>query len=658
MYPLGHFYRLCGHRLIERPLWRAYHRRHSAVFPEAQFKQRFCFATAETSRSEFVGELMWRVRERFFFSPKDQLRLTRFLSNKQEIVDAAEKVVSNTVNLLGSGERCLGATIDWHQDFKSGKVWPIDYCSDLTYAQGDGSDIKVPWELSRFHQLLWLGKGYWLTGDPRYPSKFRELVEAWIDANPFGYGIHWINAMEVSFRACNWILGVGFFADAPGLLDEFWMRFFQQLFLHGEFVRYNLELERVVGNHYLSNGVGLIFLGSFFQDTAAGKSWLNWGKRILEREIRHQVHSDGADFEKSISYHRLVLEMLYCAFICGQRSQVVFSKGFKKRLERMFDFTANYTKPNGKVPRFSDSDNGRLFRFSRDEDFNDHRGALAIGAVLFERPDFKCAAGSQVEDLIWFLGEKGLNTLRGLPHTQNLPVSRAFQDSGYYILRDRSAHMIIDAGKIGPYKVGVHGHNDTFSFELFFGGEEFITDSGTYAYTSNFETHQRFASTAAHNTVRIDNREIAEFDGIWRIKADLTYPQVREWSSNTRYDILEVQHHGYSRLTDSVIHRRRFEFNKPATTWLIHDWILGRGNHQCELFFHLSEGISAQPLGDCELRLEGTTAALHIQCSVPLMILDGEISPIYGVKVPARILYSVQRGEVPLEFITRISVED
>ena len=46
------------------------------------------------------------------------------------------------------GPTDLGPEIDWHSDFKTGRRWPLRHGSLLPVAYGDGSDIKVPWELS------------------------------------------------------------------------------------------------------------------------------------------------------------------------------------------------------------------------------------------------------------------------------------------------------------------------------------------------------------------------------------------------------------------------------------------------------------------------------------------------------------------------------
>ena len=65
----------------------------------------------------------------------------------------ADEVAAHRFDLLGSGPTELGPEIDWLADFKSGRRWPLHHGSLLRLAYGDGSDIKVPWELSRFQHL-------------------------------------------------------------------------------------------------------------------------------------------------------------------------------------------------------------------------------------------------------------------------------------------------------------------------------------------------------------------------------------------------------------------------------------------------------------------------------------------------------------------------
>src|SRR5581483_4652291 len=74
----------------------------------------------------------------------------RFPEAPAAIVDAANRVLRHEFDLLGSGPLCLGPRLPWHTDFKTGREWPLQYSTDISYAELDRpTDVKVPWELSR-----------------------------------------------------------------------------------------------------------------------------------------------------------------------------------------------------------------------------------------------------------------------------------------------------------------------------------------------------------------------------------------------------------------------------------------------------------------------------------------------------------------------------
>ena len=233
----------------------------------------------------------------------------------RDIVLAAEAVLRHEFDLLGSGPMALGDPLPWHVDFKTGRRWPLRYCHDLDPNELDlPSDVKVPWELSRCQHFTTLGQAYWLTADERFAHEFTAEVNNWIDDNPFARGINWACPMDVALRAISWIWGFHFFARSRACAsDVFRSRFLRSLFLHGEFVAGNLEVDEVNGNHYLVDGAGLVFLGLFFETTQGGTRWLERGRRILIEQMQAQVHEDGVDIEQSIAYHRLVLETFLTA---------------------------------------------------------------------------------------------------------------------------------------------------------------------------------------------------------------------------------------------------------------------------------------------------------------------------------------------------------
>ena len=139
-------------------------------------------------------------------------------------------------------------------------------------------------------------------------------------------------------------------------------------------------------------------------------------------------------------------------------------------------------------------------------------------------------------------------------------------------MRHEDLYMIVDCVPDDPRVPLGHRHNSRLSFELFAYGKSFIIDPGTYIYTADPEWRNMFRSTAYHNTVKVDKQEQSEFDPsvlFWFGKQ--AEVRVNEWQTEDEYDFLDVEHSGYERLADPVIHRRQIFFNKREGYWLIKD---------------------------------------------------------------------------------------
>jgi uncharacterized heparinase superfamily protein len=561
--------------------------------------------------------------------------------------DAAERVLRHEVDLLGSGPVQLGERIDWHTDFKVGIGWPPNVLAeDLDYLRlAEPCDVKVPWELSRCHHWVTLGRAYSLHADKRYAREFVAQLHDWIDANPWPYGVNWGRAMEVAVRAVNWLWAAALFDAAPEFDDRARLRLLKSLLQHGRHVLDNLEMSDHNGNHYLSNGVGLLFLGVLLPGFADAAAWRRKGLEIVWGEIAYQVHTDGVDFEQAIGYQGLVLEFWYsCLRLCDLNG-VPVPVSARERLTRMFDFVLAYTRPDGTFPQIGDNDDGRLAG-TDDEPVGSHRRHLAVGGALLARPDLLAAADGAVETAVWLLGPEVLSATR-VPAE---PVSRAFPDGGFYVLRAPDAVTVVDAGEVGMRGIGGHGHNDVLAFDLWAAGAAVLPDSGTYVYTADPTARQALRSTAAHNTVRIDGREIARLGGdhwLWRIEDD-AHPTVLAWQSNAARDVLEAQHDGYAPL----IHRRRIAFDKQRCAWRIDDTVDGSGEHLVELCLH--PGVRVAEVVDGCVRLRAPRADLWVlgPAGLPLQQQSGWLSRAYGHREPATVLVYAQRAKVPVTYTT------
>ena len=338
---------------------------------------------------------------------------------KAEILNETSKVLHREFTFLGCDVDYSNNEINWHLDPKSGFEWEKKYYRGLypVSNSSDNTDCKMPWELSRFQHLTFLIKGYYISGDDEYVEETVRQISHWIDENPLCYGVNWTCAMEVAIRACNWIWASWAFKDHPVWTDEFNEKFLKNIWQHGWYIEHNLENKGGVRtNHYLSDIVGLLFIGIMFPQFKDAKRWKDFGVKELIRCMEEMVYPNGVSFENSTAYHRLVLEFFaYSAILC-KKNDIELTRPFWGRLEKMCEFGLYCTRPDGRMPMIGDADDGRFFIFTDYYDWDrwDFRYLLSVGALIFERTDFKAAAGKCHEEVYWLFrntGEEIWNTL-------------------------------------------------------------------------------------------------------------------------------------------------------------------------------------------------------------------------------------------------------
>ena len=448
--------------------------------------------------------------------------------------------------------------------------------------------------------------------------------------------------MDVAIRLVNWIWAYHFFAHSSQFDDEKKIAFLKSVLAHAEFVAENLEYYgEFSDNHYVANIVALGNCWNFVPEFKQAEKWKRLGLKGLFGEVINQVHDDGVQFEGSISYHRLVLEMFVSALVLCVKIGIEVPKTTWSRLEKMFDFVLHYTKPDETGPQIGDTDNGRLHILGKTE-IMDHRYLLSVGAVLFQRTDFKAAAGAFREDALWLLGDEGLKSFDAIKdHAAYIP-SKAFERGGFYFMRNDRLYMAVRCAANGRRGIGNHSHNDALSFELYAYDKSFIVDPGTHVYTPEPDSRNLFRSTAYHNTLVVDGEEINRIpDDLFRLMNDAT-PVVNRWKTTDRADFLDAQHNGYERLSQGVTHRRQFYFDKTENYWVITDLITGKGEHALSWYFHFDVGINLTSMDGVTVETlcqEGANLIMNAIDSpaVSLNIEEGWVSPSYGIKKKAQL---------------------
>lgn len=580
------------------------------------------------------------------------------------VTESAEQVCHHVFDLLGSGPVSLGDPIDWHRDVKSGYRWdPTVYFADIPHGQGNGVDIKVPWELSRGHHLVLLSQAALLTGREKYARECTALMTAWMEANPPGYGVNWACPMDVAIRAVNWIWALALLVDRPEATTRWFSEVIASLVSHGRFLMENLEVrdDGVTANHYLSNVVGLLYLGLCLKEVCEAGQWRAFAVRALVREMERQVLADGLHFESSVSYHRLVAECFLSSAALCRHHAVDLPSEFHHRLEKMCEVAAGYTKPNGLAPQIGDGDNGRLHILTGygHRDVRDHRHLLGLGRVLFDRVEWRAAAGPSWIEGLWFGA-----TPESEPTATAAPTgSIAFPAGGFYILRHEQDYLLLNCNPPGTNGVGTHKHNDLLSVELYIDGEDILVDPGCFLYTSDPQAYNRFRSTRAHSTVTVDQ---AEQNRLIPGKLFCLHPdsrvQVLQWESGGPVERLVAEHDGYERLSHPVRHRREVFVDRLNETWQVTDRLTARDDRslshhvewtlpfapQCSLLPARTGWYIVTPFQ--RLWFEGPWVSSRDKTINPLPHLDeGLVAPQYGRTQRAPVLRWRWEGVLPVE---------
>ena len=347
------------------------------------------FAALQSSSESVVHHLMLTSRRLLMpwmeedHGVRQQLLSTRSLD---EFRKDADLIASGRFTGLGVGIVEPSGKFDWYRDYVSGKVWPLQSFHQIRFLQGDGADIKYPWELSRMYWIGWLGLARSVEqpsadNDPRAES-FKDLIDDWRESNPINIGPNWAMPMEVGIRGFWLVMGAAFFGDSETLSDEWWGDYYRLLWGHGNYLDNNLEYFPNLTNHYIANCFGLLTVGALFIETGKGKRWFDKGKKRLAKELFRQVTEDGVHYERSVSYHALVLEMYLIALIVAERVGQPFNPNEKLQVSRMAAFLRDCIPPGkATAPQLGDSDDGVILRLSSCQELYNYCGLLLPNAL-------------------------------------------------------------------------------------------------------------------------------------------------------------------------------------------------------------------------------------------------------------------------------------
>lgn len=615
----------------------------------------------DRAKGEWAGCLRDAFDSRFYFSAADRPALQEFVATRFPQWQA--KAISEADSLLGS-------RIDWHKDPVSGTCWPLRFWADYDPVHDTScGDAKVIHELNRTQHLPRLGKAFFLSGNERYAADAISQIDGWIAQNPVGMGINWQSSLEISIRVLSWLWTIAFLLPSKAFTEEFASRVANSLVAQLRHVYRYPSVYSSPNTHLIGEAAVLFIAGSLFAGLDEANKWREFGAEFLTREIDRQVLSDGVHSEVSTYYHCYAADFYLQALMIVRRNQVEFPPVAWRKVEQMLDFVMRISKPDGCIPLLGDDDGGRALALDQPT-YRSYLDGLCIGAVVFNRPDFKSRSSAFQEEALWLLGAQAGSDYEALGTAVPSSDGNSFPAAGYFVQRSgwgaADSHMVFDCGGLG-LPSGGHGHADALSLVLSVGGREMLVDPGTCVYNAATEWRSFFRSSRAHNTVVVDGQDQSKAGGTfqWCTQAET---QVRNRFELEELAYVEGEHRGYARLSSPVSHKRRLLHCKGY--WIVVDELEGSGKHTFDFLYHFSPELALDLQGSPD---EPVEVLAHAHDSALLLFLDataslrpkiicgqdaplqGWVSSGYGVKQPAPVLCATAECSVPLRAVTIIA---
>ena len=666
---------------------------------DAAFRQEISSRVRNGSAAGSAGRVLERLRSpekvRFFPSLADraavvQLMAERFPDVRSAIIERAERARNGRFDLLGFADLDFGLPIDWRLEPVSGKRTPLDHWSEIDYLDpAVAGDKKITWELNRCAHFVAFGQAYWMTGDEGFAEAFVEQATAWMDANPAGRGINWASSLELAFRAIAWLWAVHLLAGSPRLDAAFTARLLKCLIAHGNHIETYLSTFFSPNTHLTGEALGLFYLGVSLPELNRAPGWRDKGLQILLEQLPLHVRRDGVYFEQSTYYHRYTVDFCLHTVILSQASGLSLPAEqtpelppelppeLDDRLALALDYLMWTMQPDGRASLIGDDDGGRLIHLGARR-LDDFRDTLATGAALMTPPmtmatsiadvtprgDWKLAAGEAAAETLWLLGPEAIARFDMIPNVPPDQTTRAFPDSGYFVMRDGWAddatYAAIDCGPHGVQSGG-HAHADALSFEFGSQGTAWLVDPGTYTYTGDAAARNWFRSTTAHNSVTVDGEQqsVAAGPFSWSHIAD-SEPQ--EFVAGQNFTYFEGLHNGYERLPDPVAHRRalllvKAQESSAPSYLIIHDRFDAKATHRYAARYHFGAGCTAVQEGGVIDATSGNNR-LRVQAigTAPLAprIEGGWVSRAYGERCAAPVAVFESEGTGRQDFLTLV----
>lgn len=409
-----------------------------------------------------------------------------YISNDYSTIkDNADSIVSGKMTMFGQVFP-FNPQKDWLKDPVSGNYWPQDvFWEDAFFVEAGLSDVKYVLEVNKFNDMVVLAQAYQTYKEEEYVKLIDFYLDGWLSCVPVEKSVVNKITMDFGFRIINLIHISLLCYDSTYYVEKVHPKVMGIISHHVSHIWSNLSSRWFKSGNDNNHNIGEI-VGLYI-----GQLWLKkFGYYLhldkIEKEIDYlrnvterMIAPTGCYLEQSANYTRVVHDFFVMFEIFRHSLDTNRDFGWFDR-SHYFERLSNYLLTisyHGQLPNFGDNDYARVVI-----PFDEKNNAVA--------------------------------SVRKHYFKKITPID--YSCDGQWVFHSADKNDVFIFGRSGIFSqfvegASVHVHNDLLALILSAKGKNIFIDKGTLFYNSGMEVRKEYSSTKAHNTIQIENREMADF---------------------------------------------------------------------------------------------------------------------------------------------------
>ncbi len=505
----------------------------------------------EASLAQYFRE---KYAERYFFNWND--------------VDSRFETY-NTI-YKGVGKKHAENALDHMSKYSGSTAWKLPF----NYANGSPVNAYAMRHLSRQHKMVDVAFYYFYQNkDPKYINYFKDQVQSLNRAlknNAYetiddGNGVY--EVFHSGYRVLNWLAIHNMFLGQKAYTDKDQLNTVATLLQHAQNL-YESNPKFRSGNHQTRGMSALAMISILFRDFKGADIWYNHAMSLLEEHMSKEINEDGFQFERTVHYHISDIETYYYVYQLAKISKMDVKPFWRDKLKSLFETLTKIAYPDKTAPVLSDDTDAPW------SEKNDISGAMTLGYLLFESPDYGYFASNRVDPVMfWYANDSQLKMLDTITSKPPTVKEAEFPKTGYYIMREGwkpdDKMMILSAG-LDPEKPD-HQHGDMLGIQAMANGKVILPN---YQVRYSLKDFEFFKNSMVKNVALVDDQLQGQQyvankggDGFGKF-SKLPHPKTIIWKGNKDLDVYAGSHDGFENI--GVNYSRQVIYIKDAF-WIVKD---------------------------------------------------------------------------------------